>query len=80
MVKVTTSHSRLRDSRVRESEKALPQWYGHHRVLGIPTPETLVIWASPVTQILSLTQIAKVIWEGDDHISMFLGMAMPISL
>ena len=37
--------------------------YGHPRVLGIPTPETLVIWASPVT--LTLTQIAKLIWEGE---------------
>ena len=33
--------------------------YGHPRVLGIPIPKTLVIWASPVT--LTLTQIAKVI-------------------
>ena len=34
-------------------------------VLGIPIPKTSVIWASPVTLILTLTQLAKVIWEGD---------------
>ena len=33
--------------------------HGHPRVLGIPIPETLVIWASPVT--LTLIQIVKVI-------------------
>ena len=43
--------------------------YGHPRVLGIPIPKTLVIWASPVT--LTLTQIARVIWEGDAHITGF---------
>ena len=45
------------------------------RVLGIPIPKTLVIWASPVT--LTLTQIAKVIWEVDAHITRVLGMGMP---
>ena len=44
----------------------LPQKYGHPRVLGVPIPKTLAIWASPVTQ--TLTQIAIVIWEGDAHI------------
>ena len=34
----------------------LSQWYGHPRVLGIPIPKTLVMWASPVT--LTLTQLA----------------------
>ena len=33
------------------------------RFLSIPIPETLVIWTSPVT--LTLTQITKVIWEGN---------------
>ena len=52
--------------------------------VGIPIPKTLVIWASPVTVILTLTQIAEVIrgmpislefWEsgcpkrGDAHIT-----------
>ena len=48
---------------------SLPLWqcYGLPRVLGIPIPKTLVIWASPAT--LTLTQIAKVIWERDAHIT-----------
>ena len=46
------------------------QWYGHPRVLGIPIPKTLVILVSPVTLTLTLTQIAKVMWEGDAHITM----------
>ena len=57
----------------------MSKWYGHPRVLGIPIPKTLVIWAFPVTLILTLTQtqIAKVIWEGDVHITRVLGMGMP---
>ena len=55
--------------------RPVSQWYGHLRVLGIPIPKTLVIWASPVT--LTLTQIAKVIWEVDAHITRVLGMGMP---
>ena len=51
------------------------QWYGHPRVLGISIPKTLVIWVSPVT--LTLTQIAKVIWEGDAHITRVLGIGIP---
>ena len=48
----------------------LLEWYEHPRVLGIPIPKTLVMWASPVTPILTLTQIAKVILEaGDAHIT-----------
>ena len=46
--------------------------------MGIPIFKTPVIWASYVT--LTLTQIAKVIWEGDAHIPRVLGMGMPISL
>ena len=53
----------------------LSQWLGHPRVLGIPLSKTLVIWASPVT--LTLIHIAKVIWEGDAHITRVLGMGMP---
>ena len=45
------------------------QWYGHPCVLGIPIPKTLVIWASPLTLTLTLTQIAKVIWKGNAHIA-----------
>ena len=56
---------------------ALSQWYGHPRALGISIPKTLVIWASPVTLTLTLTQIAKVIREGDAHITRILGMGMP---
>ena len=48
---------------------------GHPRVLGIPIPKTLMIWASPLT--LTLTQNAKVILEGDAHITRVLGMGMP---
>ena len=33
--------------------------------------------ASPVTLPLTLTQIAKVIWEGDAHITRVLGMGTP---
>ena len=51
----------------------MSQWYGHPRVLGIPILKHLVIWASPVT----LTQIAKVIWEGDAPITRVLGMERP---
>ena len=36
-----------------------------------------VIWASLVTLSLTLTQIAKVIWEGDVHITRVLGIGMP---
>ena len=53
----------------------MSHWYGNTSVLGIPIPKTLVIWASPVT--LNLTQIAKVIWEGDADITRVLGMGMP---
>ena len=60
-----------------KSAGAVSQWYGHLRVSGIPIPKTLVIWASPVTLIL--TQIAKVIWEGYAPITRGLGMGMPES-
>ena len=56
--------------------EGVSQWYGHPRVLSIPIPNTLVIWASPVT----LTLTTKVIWEGNAHITIVLGMGMPISL
>ena len=46
----------------------------------IPIPKTLVIWASSVTLSLTLTQIAKTIWEEDTHINRVLGKGMPISL
>ena len=39
--------------------------------------QTLVIWVSPVA--LTLTQIAKVISEGDVLITRVLGMGMPMS-
>ena len=45
------------------------------RVLGIPISKTLVIRASPVT--LTLSQIAKVIWEGEALITRVLGIGMP---
>ena len=54
----------------------LSQWYGHPRVLGILIVKTPCDMASSVT----LTQIAKVLWEGDAHITRGLGMGMPISL
>ena len=62
------------------SKVPLSQWYGHPRFLSIPIPETLLIWTSPVTLTLTLTQIAKVIWEGNTHITRVLGMGMPMSL
>ena len=71
----------------RFSKVPVLQWYGHPRVLGIPIlfsvlpgfrgSQTLVIWASPVTLTLSLTQIGKVIWEENAHITRVLGMGMP---
>ena len=45
-----------------------------HSDMGIPIPQTLVIWASSVT----LTQIAKVIEKGMPIITRVLGMGMPI--
>ena len=47
--------------------------YGHPRVFAIPISKTLVICASRVT----LTQIAKAIWEGDAHITRVLEMEIP---
>ena len=41
-----------------------------HSDMGIPA-----FWASPVT--LMLTQIAKVIWEGDANVTRVLGMGIP---
>ena len=55
--------------------RPLSEWRRYHGDMGIPIPKTLVIWASPVT----LTLIAKVIWEGDAHITSVLEMGMPIS-
>ena len=40
--------------------------------MGIPIPKTPVIWASPVTLTLILTQK-----EGDTYITRVLGMGMP---
>ena len=49
------------------------QWYGNPCVLGIPIPKTLVISVSPVT--LTLTQIAKVMWDGDaQNAGMFISL------
>ena len=56
--------------------RPLSEWRRYHGDMGIPIPKTLVIWASPVI----LTLIAKVIWEGDAHITSVLEMGMPISL
>ena len=53
--------------------------YGHPRVLGIPIPKTIVIWASA-------SHIALTIWvrvrvrvrvKGDAHNTKALGMGMP---
>ena len=58
----------------------------HHQSLAITVRKTkrlrrsvLVIWASPVTLTLTLTQIAKVIWEGRGcpYHYRVLGMGMP---
>ena len=48
-----------------------------HSDMSVLIPKTLVIWASLT---LTLTQIAKVIWEGDAHITRVLGMGIFISL
>ena len=47
----------------------------HPCSFGVPILKSLGIWVSPVT--LTLTQIAKVIWEGDANITRVLGMEMP---
>ena len=52
---------------MQEGESSVTLTVGHPRVMGIPIPKTLVIWVSPVTQ--TLTQIAKIIREGDAHIT-----------
>ena len=52
---------------MQEGKSGVTVTVGHPRVLGIPIPKTLVIWVSPVTQ--TLTQIAKIIREGDAHIT-----------
>ena len=52
---------------MQEGESSVTLTVGHPRVMGIPIPKTLVIWVSPVTQ--TLTQIAKIITEGDAHIT-----------
>ena len=69
-------HGEARTSvlKLKQSVKSCPllQWYGHQRVLGIPIPKTLVIWESPVTLALILTQK-----EGHAYITRVLGMGMP---
>ena len=45
--------------------EGVSQWYWHPCVLSIPIPNTLVIWASPVT----LTLTTKVLLEGNAHIT-----------
>ena len=66
-----------RESRVREIEKARARQQNGRKLgrgrayifacchgdmhMGTPVPKTLLIWASPVTLTLTLTQIAKVI-------------------
>ena len=62
-----------------DSDVGIPAFW----VSPFPKPNTkkpsvkspLVIWAYLVS--LTLTQIAKVIWEGDAHITRVLGMVMP---
>ena len=65
-----TSGTVIRD-RGKNLSIAVSQCYRHPSVLGIPFPKTLGIWASPVTQI------TKVIGEGNAHITRVLGMGMP---
>ena len=82
-----------RESRVREIEKARARQQNGRKLgrgrayifvfchgdmhMGTPVPKTLLIWASPVTLTLTVTQIAKVIWEGDTHITRVWGMGSP---
>ena len=51
------------------------QWYGYSRVLRIPIPKTLVIWASP--SLINLAIWVKVRVTGDAHITRVLGMGKP---
>ena len=55
---------------------SMSQWYLHPRGLGVPIPKTLLIWTFPGNLTRNLTQIAKVIWEGDVHVTRVLGMGM----
>ena len=77
-----TSASLKRAETTATQEKAaelllsMSQWYGHPYVLGVPIPKTLLIWASPGNLTRTLTQIARVIWEGDAHVTRVLGMEM----
>ena len=52
------------------------QCYGHSRVLGIPIPKTLVIWASLLI-IITLGICVTVRVTGDAHNNRVLGMGMP---
>ena len=61
---------------------ALLQWNGHPRVLDIPIPKTLVIWASSshITLAIWVRVRIRVRVTRDAHITGFLGMGMPLSL
>ena len=50
---------------------------GHPRVLGIPIPKTLVIWASPSHITLAIWVKVRIRVTEDAHITRVLGMGMP---
>ena len=53
------------------------QRYRHPRVLGIPIPQTLLIWVSPPHITLAIWVRLRVRVTGDAHITRVLGMGMP---
>ena len=53
------------------------QCYGHLRVLGIPIPQTLVMWSFPSRITLAIWVRVRFRVTGDSHITRVLGMVMP---
>ena len=56
----------------------MSQWYGHPHVLNVPINKTVVIRVFPVTLILTLTQIAEIIWKGHAYISLGYSLAITV--
>ena len=56
------------------------QCYGHLHVLGIPIPQTLVMWLFPSHITVAVWVRVRFRVTGDAHITRVLGMGMPISL
>ena len=66
--------------KTRRGLKPLLQCYGHLRVLGIPIPQTLVMWSAPSHVTVAVWVRVRFRVTGDAHITRVLGMGVPISL